>query len=293
MDPSGAYSQLIRLQETNKDSEHASEVVNRTEFSLESMRQSSQRAHCLRSISRGSSVAHSSRRSLSMFGLTSEHDLTDARDVKDMIEEQSKAPPVSLRRLAALNKPEMPMLLMGTIGTVMCGVILPIFGLLLSNVIKTYYKPPEMLKKDTKCWAVIYIVLGVASLVAHPWRAYFFSVAGCKLIERIRSLCFEKVVHMEVSWFDEAEHSSGAIGARLSSDAASVRALVGDSLSLNVGNIATAIASLVIAFNASWELALVVLALVPLIGINSLIQIKSMNGFSNNSKVSLKHGHLV
>ncbi|XP_023554567.1 ABC transporter B family member 4-like [Cucurbita pepo subsp. pepo] len=284
MDPSGAYSQLIRLQETNKDSEHASEVVNRTEFSLESMRQSSQRAHCLRSISRGSSVAHSSRRSLSMFGLTSEHDLTDARDVKDMIEEQSKAPPVSLRRLAALNKPEMPMLLMGTIGTVMCGVILPIFGLLLSNVIKTYYKPPEMLKKDTKCWAVIYIVLGVASLVAHPWRAYFFSVAGCKLIEHIRSLCFEKVVHMEVSWFDEAEHSSGAIGARLSSDAASVRALVGDSLSLNVGNIATAIASLVIAFNASWELALVVLALVPLIGINSLIQIKSMNGFSNNSK---------
>lgn len=287
MDPNGAYSQLIRLQEASKDSERISEDVNRAEFSLESMsmRQSSQRAPYLRSISRGSSVGRSSRRSLSVFGLTTGLDLPDAGDLEDTIEETSKAPPVSLRRLAALNKPEIPVLLIGTIGAVVCGVILPIFGLLISTVIKTFYQPPEQLKKDTKFWAVIYIVLGVASLVAHPWRAYFFSVAGCKLIERIRSVCFEKVVHMEVSWFDETEHSSGAIGARLSSDAASVRALVGDSLSQNVGNIASAVAGLVIAFVASWELALIVLALIPLIGINSLIQIRFMKGFSGDAKV--------
>lgn len=289
MDPNGAYSQLIRLQESNKDSSHASEDANRTEFSLESMRQSSQRAPYLRSISRGSSVGRSSRRSLSMFGLTTGLDLPDAGDVEDIIEDQSlKAPPVSLRRLAGLNKPEIPVLLIGTIGAVVCGAILPIFGLLISTVIKTFYLPPNQLKKDTKFWAVIYIVLGVASLVAHPWRAYFFSVGGCKLIERIRALCFKKVVHMEVSWFDEAEHSSGAIGSRLSSDAASVRALVGDSLSQNVSNVAAAVAGLVIAFVASWELALIVLALIPLIAINSLIQIKFMRGFSGDAKVCIE-----
>ncbi|KAL0539171.1 hypothetical protein IC582_023352 [Cucumis melo] len=285
MNPNGAYSQLIRLQEANQDTKRASEDVNRPEFSLESMRQSSQKVPYPRSISRGSSVGRSSRRSLSMFGLTTGLDLPDAGDIDDTIEEQSlKAPPVSLRRLAGLNKPEIPVLLIGTIGAVLCGVILPIFGLLISTVIKTFYLPPNQLKKDTKFWAIIYIVLGVASLVAHPWRAYFFSVGGCKLIERIRALCFEKVVHMEVSWFDETEHSSGAIGARLSSDAASVRALVGDSLSQNVGNVASAVAGLVIAFVASWELALIVLALIPLIGINSLIQIRFMRGFSGDAK---------
>lgn len=35
---------------------------------------------------------------------------------------------------------------------------------------------------------------------------------------------------MEIGWFDEAENSSGTIGARLSADAATVRALVGDAL---------------------------------------------------------------
>ncbi|KAK2641886.1 hypothetical protein Ddye_023649 [Dipteronia dyeriana] len=41
----------------------------------------------------------------------------------------------------------------------------------------------------------------------------------CFLACRRRSMCFEKVVYMEISWFDEAEHSSGAIGARLTTDA--------------------------------------------------------------------------
>jgi ATP-binding cassette subfamily B (MDR/TAP) protein 1 len=136
----------------------------------------------------------------------------------------------------------------------------------------------------------MFMTLGLASFVVYPSQTYLFSVAGCKLIQRIRSMCFEKVVHMEVSWFDEPEHSSGEIGARLSADAAIVRALVGDSLSQLVQNIATAVAGLVIAFSASWQLALVILVLLPLIGLNGFVQIKFMKGFSADAKVhSLIH----
>ena len=91
---------------------------------------------------------------------------------------------------------------------------------------------------------------------------------------------------MEVGWFDEPEHSSGAIGARLSADAASVRALVGDALGLLVQNIATALAGLIIAFVASWQLAFILLVLVPLIGINGYIQMKFMKGSNADAKVS-------
>jgi len=90
---------------------------------------------------------------------------------------------------------------------------------------------------------------------------------------------------MEVGWFDEPEHSSGAIGARLSADAASVRALVGDALGLIVQNIATALTGLIIAFVASWQLAFIVLVLVPLIGMNGYIQMKFMKGSGTDAKV--------
>jgi ATP-binding cassette subfamily B (MDR/TAP) protein 1 len=98
-------------------------------------------------------------------------------------------------------------------------------------------------------------------------------------------MCFEKVVGMEVGWFDEPENSSGAIGARLSADAASLRALVGDSLSQIVQNSATAVAGLVIAFVASWELAFIVLVLLPLVGVTGYVQIKFLKGFSSDAKL--------
>ncbi|KAJ0081187.1 hypothetical protein Patl1_10099 [Pistacia atlantica] len=63
---------------------------------------------------------------------------------------------------------------------------------------------------------------------------YFFGIAGGRLIKRIRTLTFDKVVHQEISWFDDPANSSGAIGARLSTDASTIRSIVGDALALTV-----------------------------------------------------------
>jgi ATP-binding cassette subfamily B (MDR/TAP) protein 1 len=277
------------LQEVNKESEHALDGKNKSEITMESARQSSQRMSIPRSISRGSSGAgNSSRNSFSVsFGLpTGVNGLDTAWTEKENPPlSTEKSPKVSLRRLAYINKPEIPVLIIGAIAAVISGVIFPIFGLLISSVIKTFFEPPHELKKDSGFWALIFMVLGLASFLAIPARTYFFSVAGCKLIQRIRVMCFEKVVRMEVGWFDEPEHSSGAIGARLSADAASVRALVGDALGLLVENAASAVAGVVIAFVASWQLALIVLALIPLIGVNGFLQVKFMKGFSEDAKV--------
>ncbi|PQQ18802.1 ABC transporter B family member 21-like [Prunus yedoensis var. nudiflora] len=202
-------------------------------------------------------------------------------------------PKISLRRLAVLNKPEIPVLLIGTVAAIISGVMIPIFGLLLSKVVKTFYEPPRQQKKDSEFWAIMFMTLGVASLLVIPAREYFFSVAGSKLIERIRLICFERVVHMEVGWFDEAENSSGAIGARLSADAALVRALVGDTLAQMVGSIATAAAGLFIGFTACWQLAFILLALIPLIGINGYVQAKFMKGFSADAKMMYEEASQV
>lgn len=141
-----------------------------------------------------------------------------------------KSPKVSLCRLACLNKPEIPVLIVGGVAAIINGMILPISALLISRVVKIFYEPPNELKKDSKFWAIMFVILGLASFLVIPARSYFFAVAGCKLIQSIRVLCFEKVIDMEVGWFGEHEHSTRAVGARLSKDAASIRALVGDAL---------------------------------------------------------------
>ncbi|KAM4075040.1 hypothetical protein ACB094_10G139900 [Castanea mollissima] len=293
MDPDGAYSQLIRLQDIKKELKQATDDQNKSEITMESfrqssLRQSSRKSSMLRSISQGSSGrGSSSHRSFSVaFGISAGLNVTDTalEDLDKPPEAKKTSPEVSIRRLAYLNKPEIPVLLGGTLAAIISGVILPIYGLLVSSVIKTFFEPPHERKKDANFWSLMFLVLGAVSLLSSPARSYLFSVAGCKLIERIRLMCFEKVVHKEIDWFDEPENSSGAIGARLSADAATVRALVGDALGQIVQSIASVVAGLVIAFDASWQLAFIVLALVPLLGVNGYVQRQSMRGFSADAK---------
>ncbi|XP_016647145.1 PREDICTED: ABC transporter B family member 4-like [Prunus mume] len=287
-DPEGAYSQLIRLQEMSSVSEQTAVNDHERLSSMDSRRHSSKRFSNLRSISRGSSGrGNSNHHSFSIsYGVPIAVDaLETASAGRDIPGSASSRVPaeVSLRRLAYLNKPEIPVLLLGTIAAAVNGVVLPIFAILISSVIKTFYEPPPQLRKDSKFWALIFIVLGVVTFIAIPAK-YFFAVAGCNLIKRVRSMCYEKVVYMEVSWLDDPEHSSGAIGARLSADAASLRGVVGDALGLLVENSATAIAGLCIAFVANWQLALIILVLMPLLGLTGYAQVKFLKGFSADAK---------
>ena len=287
-DPEGAYSQLIRLQEEKKPEE--TQAGERKMSSIESFKQSSFRKSSLgRSLSKGgSSRGNSSRHSFNMFGFPSGiegNDVVQDQEEDDTTEPKTKPKKVSIRRIAALNKPEIPVLILGTISAAANGVILPIFGILIASVIKAFFKPPKELKEDTSFWAIIFMVLGFASVIAYPAQTFFFSIAGCKLVQRIRSMCFEKVVHMEVGWFDESEHSSGTIGARLSADAAAIRGLVGDALAQMVQNLSSILAGLIIAFLACWQLAFVVLAMLPLIALNGFLYMKFMKGFSADAKV--------
>lgn len=271
--PKGAYTQLIQLQEFNEDAPQTDTGGGeiRTDLTVR------------RSISRGSSEpGNSSRHSFSMpFGVPEPLNAVETLHG----ESEKKHHEVSLYRLAHLNKPEIPELVLGSLAAVANGAILPLYGLAFASVIQTLYEPPHELRRDSKFWACMFVVLGVASLLIIPLRTYFFAVAGCKLIKRLRLMCFEKVVHMEISWFDRFENSSSSVGSRLSADVKSIRNLMGESLALLVQNIATAIAGLIIGFGASWELSLIVLTMLPLIGLNGYLQSKFVRGFSADSKV--------
>ncbi|KAK4492352.1 hypothetical protein RD792_003156 [Penstemon davidsonii] len=276
--PEGAYSQLIQLQEFDKG---LAQITGNDKSGEETNADS---GVSQRSFENGDNNRHSF--SLSIGAPAQVNVLETAIEV-------SKTPASSkpkteykslLYRLACMNKPEIPELLLGSLAAVVNGATLPLFGLLFSSMIRTLYEPAHKLREDSKFWACMFVVLGVASLFSIPLKTYFFAVAGCKLIKRIRLMCFEKVVHMEISWYDKIENSSSSVGSRLSADAKSVRYLVGESLALLVQNIATAIAGLIIGFEASWELSLIILVMLPLIGLNGYFHMKFVNGFTADIK---------
>ncbi|WOL18392.1 hypothetical protein Cni_G27187 [Canna indica] len=293
--PDGAYSQLIRLQEVNRDEHNVNgHDSDKSDVWNSSARSSGKKRSFHHSISRGSSGRRSSSHSFQVLhGFPMGMDVQDTSPEEDPEDPTEKSKEVPLRRLAYLNKPEIPVLILGSIAAIANGVTFPIFGLLLSNVIKAYYEPPHKLKKDSNFWSLMFLVFALWCFIAIPSRSYFFGVAGSRLIRRIRLMTFRKVVNMEIEWFDNPRNSSGAIGARLSADAATVRSIVGDALGLLVENITTLVAGLLIAFVSNWQLSFIVLALVPLLGVNGFIQMKFMKGFSMDAKVMYEEASQV
>ncbi|CAK8530849.1 unnamed protein product [Lathyrus sativus] len=284
-DVDGAYSQLIRLQEGEKESRNSEADKSSHMLNRDMSRSSTRKNSLVKSISQRSSGR------ISQIGVQIEEP-----DIKEgLVDDNNKKKQknVSIRRLAYLNKPEIPVLLLGSIAAIVNGVVFPIFGLVFSSAISMFYEPPEQQKKDARLWSLLYVGLGVVTLVVLPLQNYFFGIAGGKLVERIRSLTFAKVVHQEISWFDDPANSSGAVGARLSMDASTVKSLVGDTLALIVQNVSTITAGLVVAFTANWILAFIVLSVSPVVLVQGIIQMKFLEGFSGDAKVMYEQASQV
>lgn len=213
-DPNGAYSQLVQMQQGSKQDEKVkkedADVVEITTDSDDLIRSSSRRSSAVRrSLSHGSS-RHSFSLNYPIPGLINIHEYETGNDQADEEPDKrtlEKRKRVSIRRLASLNKPEWPYLLVGAIAAGIHGLIFPVFGLLLSTAIKIFFEPRPELQKDSRFWATMYVCLGLVSLIVAPIQNFFFGVAGGKLIQRIRSLTFKKVVYHEISWFDEPANS--------------------------------------------------------------------------------------
>ncbi|KAI3888341.1 hypothetical protein MKX03_003093 [Papaver bracteatum] len=196
--------------------------------------------------------------------------------------------------LAYSNKAEVVILMLGLVASGIKGLMPPILGFLLSRIIRIFYEEPNELLRDAKIWSLMFVALGCIGLIFIPMQQYFIGVAGGKLVQRIRSLCFEKIVHQEMSWFDDHTNSSGALGTWLSTDALRVQTLVGDYLSLWVQNISTTTAALLMAFISSWQYTLVLIMLLPLFSLEGYAQMKFTESSSEDGgKVKYEEANQV
>jgi ATP-binding cassette subfamily B (MDR/TAP) protein 1 len=203
-DPNGAYSQLIRLQETRGDERRKIQDSGVPNSLSKSTSLSIRRSKTKDSF--GNSNRYSFKNPLGLSVELHEDEITGEQN-KDGLPDGKTNKKAPIGRLFNLNKPEVPFLLLGSIAASVHGVILPLFGIIMSSIIKSFYEPPDKLRKDSSFWALICVVLGIASLISIPAEYFLFGIAGGKLIERVRTLSFQNIVRQEVSWFDNPSNS--------------------------------------------------------------------------------------
>ncbi|CAL5419876.1 unnamed protein product [Camellia sinensis] len=275
----GVYAKLIRMQETAH------------ETALNNARKSSARPSSARNsvsspiIARNSSYGRSpySRRlsdfSTSDFSLSLDASHPNYRLEKLAFKEQAS----SFWRLAKMNSPEWAYALFGSIGSIVCGSLSAFFAYVLSAVLSVYYNPNHayMIREIGK---YCYLLIGVSSaaLIFNTLQHFFWDVVGENLTKRVREKMLAAVMKNDIAWFDQEENESSRIAARLALDANNVRSAIGDRISVIMQNSALMVVACTAGFVLQWRLALVLIAVFPVVVAATVLQKMFMQGFSGD-----------
>ncbi|KAL6888379.1 hypothetical protein ACP4OV_009405 [Aristida adscensionis] len=243
----GLYSSLVRLQQTRDSTEIVESARNGSIYVVERSNSNS--------LSRRLSAPSRS---------SSARSVDDAKNDDNMKKPTLVVP--SFRRLLMLNGPEWKQALIGTFSAIVFGGIQPAYAYIIGSMITIFFSTDhEEIKNKTRTYALIFIALAVLSFLINIAQHYNFGAMGEYLTKRIREQMLANILSFEIGWFDHDGNSSGAICSQLAKDANVVRSLVGDRMSLVIQTVSAVLIACIMGLVIAWRLALVMIAVQPLV----------------------------
>ncbi|RKP07807.1 P-glyco protein Abcb1 [Thamnocephalis sphaerospora] len=207
----------------------------------------------------------------------------DLKDAEEKLREERSKQPAPLKRVMRLNSPEWGYQVAGLIGAVVDGAIMPVMSILMSKIITAFGNPDhEQMKRDADFWSLMFFVLGIITFFAVTSRIGLFSVSAEHLTHRIRKITFAALLRQEMGFFDDPLNNTGALCAKLSTEAEMIHGLAGTTIGVYVQMFTSLVVGLVLAFIYGWKLTLVVLACIPVLGVVNMLNMRML--FSLNTK---------
>ncbi|GCB71343.1 hypothetical protein scyTo_0001535 [Scyliorhinus torazame] len=206
-----------------------------------------------------------------------------------VMQQEESFPEVSFSGILALNKSEWPYIVIGIMGAIVAGAVIPAFAVVFSRIIGVFaITDPEVKRQRTAMFSLIFLALGAIFFVSFSLQGYMFGKSGEVLTMRLRGLSFKAILRQEIGWFDDRNNAVGVLITRLAIDASQVKGATGTRLGLMAMNVCTLGAAIVLSFIFGWQLTFVVLACIPfLIGAN-IIAMKSTFGHASKDNKSLE-----
>jgi ABC-type multidrug transport system fused ATPase/permease subunit len=172
---------------------------------------------------------------------------------------------------------------------------MPLFAIIFSSILTA------LGSDKANFWAGMFAVLAVAAFVSNFLQIALFRYSGEKLTRRLRNLSFRAILRQEIGFFDQDENSTGALTTRnfiiltigLAEDASLVQGLSGQTFGAIVQAAASMVAGFAISFYYCWQLSLVIIGTIPLIGISGYFQLRSLTGYGQAAKSAYEEAATV
>lgn len=189
-------------------------------------------------------------------------------------EDKKKTKIASLSRLMTLARPQLKLLIAGTISLAFssgASTIAPLFfGKVIDDAIMGWKNPGDKEAAAALNQTIMHLgFIYIGGAFASFFRSWCFTLAGQRVVAALRRDLFAKITAQEIAFFDTTR--TGELLNRLASDTAVIQNACTVNISMLLRYFVQIVGAISIMFGVSWELTLVLLAVVPGVAIGAVI----------------------
>lgn len=164
------------------------------------------------------------------------------------------------------NAPERHLLFLGIFASMGCGAVYPaqayVFAKLMT--ISTNSRDPNF-QKSADLYSLMFFVIAVIEGLAHFTSSWALGLCSDRMIGRVQSTTFWSILHKNIEWFHDIEHSGSKLVYFLSEQCGHLAGLNGSCIALLVEILTNLISGAIFSTVVAWQYALPVLCFLPLI----------------------------
>lgn len=193
-----------------------------------------------------------------------------------------------IKVVASFNRDDVGLMLIGLFWSVIGGGGNPTQAIFFSKGIVALSRPPGQddvqLKKDVNFWSLMFLMLGLVQFLAYAGQGAALAYCSERLIHRARDQAFRTMLRQDIAYFDQEEHTAGALTTYLSTETTHLAGLSGTTLGTLLIVSTTLVAAITISCVIGWKLALVCTATLPILLACGFFRFWMLARFATRSK---------
>ncbi|UJR23295.1 hypothetical protein I4U23_026311 [Adineta vaga] len=208
--------------------------------------------------------------------------IRDPDSLKDVQKEIDSNTTLSIFKM---NKPEWLLITLGCIAAFFNGALEPTSAIVQTKLVTAFEEcDKDVQARQVLICSLIYVGFGICGFIVQSSQIFLFAWSGEALTKRLRSKTFRAILRQDIAFFDEPEHSSGALCTYLATEASAVQGASGVRLGVFFQNFITVGAGILIGFIFSWQLTLLIIGFLPLIIFGAVLQVRLITKFAKKDK---------